>query len=226
MDSIIKRIKYYGIGFGLGLVFVFFFFQNRGCSWTPSNRVKNAILDRVLVVSDADMNYFKSKGLKEDDLIQVLNDGEVDFKNSKKQGNPKIYLIKKEGLSYRFTLPEESFISEIKPGHRKNVRKNSKEGQARLVYFPNDADLIYVDSSAVLSCQLDHLDLINQRLILKGLKEDGVLDFSLSHLSARPKAEHYLKFSHKGKELGAKAVWYKNKVMITSFHFADDPCNN
>lgn len=226
MDSIIKRIKYYGIGFGLGLIFVFFFFQNRGCSWTPSNRVKNAILDRALVVSEADMKYFAGKGLKESDLIQVLNDGDVDFKNSKKEGNPKIYLISKNGKSYRFTLPEESFISEIKPGHLKNVKTNSKEGLAKLVYIPNDPDLVYVDSSKVLSCQLEHLGLLNQRLILRDLRDHGQIDFSLSALSARPKAEHYLYFVHKGKTVGAKAVWYKNKIMITSFHFENDPCHD
>ena len=63
MKSWIKRLKFYGIGFGIGLFFVAFFFQNRGCSWLPSNRVKNAILDRLIVVSDETESTMKLKDL-------------------------------------------------------------------------------------------------------------------------------------------------------------------
>ena len=85
MESFVRRLKYYGIGFGIGLIFVFVFFQNRGCSWLPSNRVKNSFLDRVIVVPVDQMDYLKSKGITEKDLVQVLNDGEVNFSESKKE---------------------------------------------------------------------------------------------------------------------------------------------
>jgi hypothetical protein len=61
MESLWRRLKYYGIGFGIGLVFVIFFFQNRGCSWLPSNRVKNSILDRLVVASDETLEILKKK---------------------------------------------------------------------------------------------------------------------------------------------------------------------
>ena len=68
MDSIFRRLKYYGIGFGAGLVFVIFFFQNRGCSWLPDNRVKNSILDRVLVLPETESVQMKKYGLTKKDL--------------------------------------------------------------------------------------------------------------------------------------------------------------
>ena len=112
MESFVRRLKYYGIGFGLGLVFVFFFFKNRGCTWTPSNRVKNAILSRMIVVSDETKAKMEQKGIREKDLIQVLNDGDIDFEASDKSRKNKKYLIEKDGVKYVFTLPYESCISE------------------------------------------------------------------------------------------------------------------
>ena len=83
MDSIFRRLKYYGIGFGAGLVFVIFFFQNRGCSWLPDNRVKNSILDRVLVLPETEAVQMKKFGLTKKDLprakFRFLTPKEVDF---------------------------------------------------------------------------------------------------------------------------------------------------
>ena len=68
-SSFIRRLKYYGIGFGIGLIFVFIFFQNRGCSWLPGNRVKNTVLERVMVVNDETAKAFAKKGLTKKDAI-------------------------------------------------------------------------------------------------------------------------------------------------------------
>ena len=60
MDNFFRRLKYYGIGFGVGLVFVVFLFQQKGCSWTPGNRVKSAILERIIFVDSLDAAYLKT----------------------------------------------------------------------------------------------------------------------------------------------------------------------
>ena len=91
MESFLRRLKYYGLGFGFGLLFVFFFFQNRGCSWLPSNRVKNSILERLIVIPDAQLEALKASGYSKKDVIALLNDGDVDFSESRKQTNPKVY---------------------------------------------------------------------------------------------------------------------------------------
>lgn len=220
MESLIRRLKYYGIGFGIGLIFVFFFFRNRGCSWLPENRVKNAILDRLVVVSDSTSAVLKSNGISHEDLVQVLNDGDVLFDESEKEGDSKIYILEKEGKKFYFTLPFESFISEA--GITDNVKsvRPTANGYGQILRYPLDSNLVYVDSSRLLTCLQADLGLINPRDILKGLKTSGKIDFAKTDLSARPKADHYLVFKLDTLEVGLKAIWYKNKINV---HYMDVP---
>lgn len=218
MESFKRRLKYYGIGFGLGLIFVLFFFQNRGCSWLPSNRVKNAVLDRLIVVSDATQKVLDKKKISDKDLLEVLNSGSVEFSSSDRDATTKIYILEKDGEYFAFTLPTESFVSEVFIG-LKNSKKvaPSTEGTGRILHFPKDEDLVYPDSTAVVTCQQSHLNLINPREILRLLKKNGRIDFAQSKLEEAPKPQHYLVFRQKGKEIGVKAIWYKNKINITRF---------
>jgi hypothetical protein len=223
MDSFLRRLKFYGIGFSIGLLFVVFFFQNRGCSWLPANRVKNSILERVLVVPDAELAALKSKGISKNDLIQVLNDGDVDFSQSAKKGNPQVYKLLKEfkgkEMAFYFTLPDESFISEIHFTEKKarNV-KNTTEGLGTIIRFPADKDLVIVDEGKLLTCLQEKMGLINPKRILKCFVKSGKIDFSKSKLSAKPKAIQAILFKDlKGRSAEATAIWYKNKINVTSF---------
>ena len=143
MQNIWRRLRYYGIGFGIGCVFVFFFFQNRGCSWLPSNRVKNAILDRVIVVSDNTQKTLEEKGISNEEVIELLNNGDVDFQKSDKDSDSKVYAIEKEGLTYFFTLPYESFISEVYVGGKSKDSHTSDEGIGSFIHFPADDNLVF-----------------------------------------------------------------------------------
>ncbi|MCE2683197.1 MAG: hypothetical protein ACK49D_06395 [Flavobacteriia bacterium] len=224
MDSFLRRLKYYGIGFSIGLLFVVFFFQNRGCSWFPSNRVKNSILERVLVVPDEEMAKLRSQGISKDDLIQVLNDGDVDFQQSAKQGNPQVYKLLKEfngkEMSFYFTLPQESFISEIHFSESSARKvKNTKEGYGTIIRFPADKDLVIVDEGKKLTCLQETMRLINPKTILKCFVKSGKIDFSKSDLRAKPKAIQTIVFKDpSGRIAEATAIWYKNKINITSFY--------
>lgn len=224
MDSFFRRLKYYGIGFGAGLIFVIFFFQNRGCSWLPDNRVKNSILDRVLVLPENQSKELKKFGLTKKQLTLVLNDGKVLFNESKKQGNPKVYVVEKEiptkgNMKFYFVLANESFIAEIHftEKNSKNV-KSSTKGLGDLIYFPMDDNLVFPDSSKLVTCQQEKLNLINPKEILKNLKKSGKIDFSKSNLMLTPKPEHCLIFTDKkGRKIPCNVIWYKNKLNITNF---------
>lgn len=222
MESWKRRLKYYGIGFGIGLIFVFFFFQNRGCSWLPDNRVKNAILDRLIVVSDDTKAELKKIGLSENDLVQVLNDGDVQFDKSKKDGDDKIYVVEKDGKQFCFSLPKESFISEVVVGGDASQAVFSKSGMGSIIRFPADENLIFVDSNSVLTCMQDELGLVDPKLILKEMKASGKINFDKSNLKATPKPEHYITFKHKDGVINVRAIWYKNKVNITSIEVPYD----
>lgn len=232
MDSFVRRLKYYGIGFGIGLFFVFFFFQNRGCSWLPANRVKNSFLDRVIVVPDNQMQLLKEKNLSKQDIINVLNDGEVIFDKSAKKGQTKVYLLEKEfegkgTISFFFTLPNESFVSEVHYAAKsaeevsKNAAfkvKNSTKGFGDIIHFPKDDNLVFADTTDLVTCQQDVLGLINPLDIYALMKKSGKIDFSKTNYGLRPKPEHYILFTDKNKRvIGSKSIWYKNKINITSF---------
>jgi hypothetical protein len=217
MSTFVRRLKYYGIGFGMGLVFIFFFFQNRGCSWLPGNRVKNAILDRLIVISDSTNLVLKEKGLSKDDIINALNEGDVEFDESDKHNESKIYIIEQDDIKYAFTLPYESFISEVQIRDRKKQIAPTKKGLGNILHYPNDEYLVYPDSTKLVTCQQEALGLIEPKKILQQIKKTGRFDFEKSNLKQRPKPEHYLTFKSKGEIIGAKIIWYKNKLNVTSF---------
>jgi hypothetical protein len=219
MKTFFDRLKIYAIGFGIGMVFVFFFFQNRGCSWLPDNRVKNSILDRVIVVqSDVELQL-KKKGINQKEIIALLNDGDVDFSKSKKDGQFKIYLVSKDNLKLFFTLPNESFISEVRLANvAVNSVKNSIKGTGKLIHFPKDDELVFADTTKLVTCQQQAFGMIENRKILKSLKKQGLIDFEKSDFNIKPKALQYLFFKDKkGRKIGASAVWYKNKISIDHF---------
>jgi hypothetical protein len=219
MKTFFDRLKIYAIGFGIGMVFVFFFFQNRGCSWLPDNRVKNSILDRVIVVQSEVELQLKKKGINKNQIIALLNDGDVDFSKSKKDGQFKIYLVSKDDVKLYFTLPNESFISEVRLANvTVNSIKNSTKGAGKLIHFPKDNELVFADTTKLVTCQQQAFGMIENRKILKSLKENGMIDFEKSGLNLKPKALQYLFFNDKkGRKIGASAIWYKNKISIDHF---------
>lgn len=218
-SSWIRRLKYYGIGFGLGLVFVFFFFKNRGCSWLPGNRVKNTILERVMVVSDETIIAFEAEGVTKEDAIEALNEGSVSFGESDKNKESKVYIVEYEGNTFLYTLPFESFITEVKLGGNAKKTKTSEEGLGTVWRFPFDKDLVYLDSSQMLKCQLEQLGLKDAKEVFRKIKKTGKIDFERTDLSVRPKPEHYIIFMHDSLEISAKTIWYKDKLEILSFEF-------
>lgn len=228
MSPFLRRLKYYGLGFAFGSVFVFLFFQNRGCSWLPANRVKNAVLDRVISISDVEQQQLAKRGIKNKDIILLLNNGKVDYDASKKNGNMKVYKIYNDELKLYFTLPNECFIAEVKSCRKaaKDV-KSTTTGMGSLIHFPKDDHLVFVDTTSQLSCKLEQMGQIQQDLILKSLKKVGRIDFSKSVLDAKPKAKVYLWFNDaKGKQVGSTSIWYKNKINIHQIDLADTTqCN-
>lgn len=91
MENFFRRLKYYGIGFGIGLVFVVLLFQQKGCSWTPGNRVKSAILERIVFIDSLDSSYIKNHKISQKTLRKFIENGTVSFLKSKRNGNEKLY---------------------------------------------------------------------------------------------------------------------------------------
>ena len=176
------------------------------------------ILDRLIVVSDETDSILSKKGITTDDVVQVLNDGDVVFDKSEKDNDSKIYAINNEGVDFFFTLPYESFISEVFVVDKLEDAIPSTEGVGSVIRYPDDDNMVFPDSSAFVTCQQELLGLIASKEIFKLIKATGKIDFSKTDLSIRPKPEHYLFFEHKDVEIGATVIWYKSKLNITRFH--------
>lgn len=215
MSTLGKRLLYYFTGFGIGIIFVIFFFQNRGCSWTPNNRVRQAIVDRIIVINDSFKSEMLERGISEEMIRNVLTKGTIDFKGSKKNGNPKVYKLHNDILKLNFTLPENSFISEVTVGYSDTKKtENSTKGEACLFLFPDDDNIIYVDSITTGSPDFIQAGSPSNKLILSALKKNGKINFEKSNFKATPKAEHYLTCIINGHPIGMKTFWYKNKINI------------
>ncbi|PIE87173.1 MAG: hypothetical protein CSA03_01640 [Bacteroidetes bacterium] len=221
-STFLRRLKFYGIGFGLGLVFVFFFFQNRGCSWLPGNRVKNTILDRVMVVSDETIQAFEEKGLTKEIAFDALNDGDVLFTESDKNNDSKVYAVEYEGHKFLYTLPYESFVTEVKLGGDPNKMETSTTGMGTIWRFPVDENLIYIDTSSVLDCQMKQLNLKDAKAVFKKIKASGKLDFERTDFDIEPKPEHVLVFTSDSLQVSVKTIWYKDKIEVLSFEFPSE----
>ncbi len=232
MKNFLRRLKFYGLGFGIGLVFVFFFFQNRGCTWLPSNRVKNTILGRVVVVNESENATFKKNGITTDEIVEFLNDGDVEFGKSKKQGNPQVYSITKDvngkEVELWFTIPADGYISEVKwPSGSIFKAKDSDKGMGRMIHFPNVESLVYLDSNKRLTCQQERLGLIAPKEIVNRLKKTGKVDFSRSNLKAQPYPKQYILFTNKkGVSIETETHWYQEHIQISEFILKDTvDCN-
>jgi hypothetical protein len=228
MDSFLRRLKYYGIGFGFGLLFVIFFFKNRGCSWLPSNRVKDSVQERVLVLPEDQKKTLTLKGINVADIVYVIENGDVDFSASLKNTNPKVYLIEGKTINGKevelyLTLPSESFVSEVhlnEPSIKKV--KNTVTGKGNMISFPMDKQLVYLDSTQTLERQKKDLGIRNGSQLLNWIRRSGEIDFSQTNFRIKPKVEHVISCKDdKGRDLVLKAVWYKEKINVISIALVD-----
>jgi hypothetical protein len=218
MDKFLHRLKYYGFGFGIGIVFVFFFFQNRGCTWLPANRVKNSILERVIVIPEVQLVLMKKNGNLDKKILRYLNEGDVNFSESDKSGPDKRYIIGCEDLpDLYFTLPDESFISAVYMVPTKDVA--DRKGKALIKHYPKDDHLFFVDSTDQMPCKLSKLGYKNEIELQKGVAKSAYLDFDKCVFSEVAKPLHYIETKDGfGKPMAFKAIWYKNKINVVGLY--------
>jgi hypothetical protein len=233
MQNIWKRFSYYGIGFAIGLIFVIFFFQNRGCAWLPANRVKNTILDKVLVVPEDEWQRMQAIGLNKDDVLSFLNDGKVLFKSSLKDMNvyPKVYVFEKkkhnDNIRLQFSLYDDSFIALVH--HLANdseaQRFEQLEGYGVFLRVPRDSALVFVDPSKYTQCKASGLDFPDKENIEKQLVRTGSINLSKSNLML-PKAEHHLLYEEVGgRKVEGKAIWFESRITFKDFFWDEAlPC--
>ena len=221
--KIIKRFQYYGIGLLIGLMLTFVFFQNRGCSWLPENRVKNAILDNVVVFSQSEELTPEQK----EDYFLLLNNGDVKFGLSKKDGEPKLYFLKGEDrngseIQAQFELRKDGFISLCTPLTNNTVITDGIfSGTASMEHFPLDTALVAFEN--VAKCQAKYLG-ISEKQTLEALQKSGKVDYDKSNPQNPEKHIYHLTFTYLDQVYATRANWYKDKIYITYFYDSGSDC--
>ncbi len=221
MSTFLRRLKFYGVGFLMGCVMVFFFFKNRGCSWLPGNRVKNSVLERLIVIPDDENAKLKKYNLTVENIIEVLDDGEIDYDKSQKSDKKlKYYVLQKKfhnkNFDFTFTLPKESFISEVRINEIKNVTTTT-EGNGKIIYIPNDPYIFSLDTNMRIFCARDYLK-TNEKELYKEILKNGKMSFKLSNLEIQPKPEHVFYYPKNGSDsVVFNSIWYKNKILVLDF---------
>jgi hypothetical protein len=229
MENFFRRLKYYGIGFGIGLLFVIFFFKNKGCAWTPENRVKTAIFERLLVLNENNKRELEKLNLSEKELIQILRKSDINFQKSKKTDRFKVYHFEcktKTGKAFiaLLTLGKDSFLSEVVLKEKSTRKvKNSVEGLGEIIYFPKERNFLYVDTTDKLICQKEIIQLKENNQLFQRIRNNGMIDFGNSKLSRNPKPEHCILFKDKkNREVRAYALWHMDKIEIFSMDLVFD----
>ena len=227
MSGFWKRLRFYLFGFLIGLIFVLIFFQNRGCSWTPQNRVKNAILDKVMVVPDHHLaKNSELEGFAAKEAIEFLNQASVNFGESLKDQDvyPKVYLLQREKESPQqltFSLYEDSYITVVEPveSAKELERKEAFKGMGTFIRLPKDSALVYLEKSNYLQCKARGLNSTKQEDIVQNLKTTGAINFDKSDLML-PKAEHYIHFRQNDTlNVRAKSIWYESRITFKDFQW-------
>lgn len=141
MDNLWRRLKYYGIGFGIGLLFVVVLFRQKGCSWTPGNRVKSALLERIVFVDSADLGFLSSHAIQAKDLQRFIESATVSFMDSKRHGNEKIYhftgdLASLKAYSCLIAFREKSVVVDFDFEHQNPKNYVPLKGEAKPFLYP------------------------------------------------------------------------------------------
>ncbi len=233
MDKLIRRLKYYGIGFGIGLIFVIVIFKQKGCSWTPQNRVKSAIFQRIVFVDSLDSAYLKSKHIRPNDLKKLIQKGTISFMDSKRHGNEKIYqfysnLANGKGITFLIALREQSFVVDIDFTHEKFNKYVPLKGKARPFLFTKKENWF---SGKWKTYTFKNINSSNApEKITKCFLQNGYLDCGFTNFNqSQPTHKiHFFTFKEatprgeRREHVTCEVIWYQEKMKIKEIQIVQE----
>lgn len=77
----------------MGIVVCLVMFKQRGCEWTPGNRVLSQINTSQILITDSVRCVLRENGIEEDEIFKLLQNGDVVFGESRTRDTPKYYVI-------------------------------------------------------------------------------------------------------------------------------------
>jgi hypothetical protein len=213
MNSIWRRLLYYGIGLLIGLLFVTFFFGNRGCSWLPENRIKSSIFSQVLVV---DTTAFV-EGFTDSMYVVTIVEADVNLGLSLRQGEPKAYYFanKKKGNKARFfqvTFETDGVVGIVKtiPEDQK-ARIQTGNYWYPIIHVPGDSNFISFFED--VQAKVDYFKL-NRQQIHNALKSTGVAETQHFDFDPDKRKIHRMTFQHRGITYKILVRYFQNSLQL------------
>jgi len=227
MKGFWKRLRFYIIGFLIGTVFVSILFKDRGCSWTPANRVKNSIQDKIIVFPENQIQSLDQLGLNKDNIYKFLVQADVDFSNSLKDEFPKVYILEENDSINRrlqFSLYEDSYITiaHVLGTNEEPKRYEQLDGWGTMVRLPKDSALVFIDKSNYTQCKSSGLASSEPKDIVDAMKTTGRVDFSKSDLMLTKAVQQIQFIQNDSIEVNAKTIWYESRITFKDFDWNYD----
>ena len=85
-----RRFGLYGIGFAAGIVIVIFILngKNASCNYMPNARMLEILRNKERIYSDEVLQIMASERIDTIAIIDILNNGDIDFSKSKVRQEP------------------------------------------------------------------------------------------------------------------------------------------
>ena len=232
MNTFTRRLLYYGMGFGIGLVFVFFFFSNRGCTWLPENRIKTLLSEKIIFVSEQNLEVLINLKIDKSEIKKYLESSDVHFSKSVKNKNPRIYHLegptsKNKNFVSQVIIYDGAFVCELVPNSfNSSTTTPTRNGLGVPLIIPNKKNFFYSDTTEHTICKRKALGIEEDSTLMSSFLSSGRIDLKNSRLKLKPKPEHKLIIEGKnGVPFSFKASFYKEKARIFSFEYDGDDCD-
>ena len=119
------------------------------------------------------------------------------------------------------TMGDESFMTEIIFSKKKagdiSPSHAEEELPGKILFFPKNEFLFYMDSSSVLSEKMKSVGINNDKQLNSILRKNAQFSFSQSFLLQHPKPIQCLQFktAKSAKEVVyVKCIWFKDKIKV------------
>lgn len=218
-----KRLKFYLLGVILGTIMVALMFQNRACTWTPTNRIKKAISQKVIVFPDNQIQALEKIGINKENIFKYVVKADINFDASLKEIGtyPRVYVFEKDGdpnKRVQFSLYEDSYITTVRALGQKGQPKriDHPKGWGEFVRIPRDSAIVFIDKSNYTQCKARGLVTQHPDSLIKQMERTGRINFSKSNLMLT-KAEQFITFKQDTMTVRAKTIWYKSRITFKDF---------
>lgn len=219
-----KRLSYYIIGLLLGCIFVALVFGQRACSWTPSNRIKTDILEKIIVFPDNQVEQLHQIGINKSNIKDIVVKGSINYSESLKDHSvfPREYVFEvNDSIDRRlqFSLYEDSYVTvvHVLKEQEKAKRYGNLKGWGEMAHLPRDSSLIFIDESNHTQCKARGLASKKEDDIIAAMKKTGRINFSKSDLMLTKAVQQIYFTQNDTVNVQAETIWFRYKIAFEDF---------